>query len=136
MTSEPIPSHANATPTADDELRQLRERRVKTIPADYAQIVAALEDAEREFPTAYRFPYERAKLSITGVVSHHEAFGALFLAAQRAIDYGKADEMLNNLMADKDGDFYKVSRGHGEWKQLEEALKSKDKSKLSVKMQH
>lgn len=135
-TLAPVSKQTNATHSADEELRKLRERRLSATPANRDQIVVALEDAEKKLPGDYRFPYERAKLSIKGIVSHHEAFGALFLAAQRAIDNGKSDEMLNSLMADKDGDFYKISRGHGEWKQLEEALKSKDKSKLSVKIQH
>jgi len=40
--------------------------------------------------------------------------------------------MLDNLMADKDGDFYKLSRGHSEWQALEEALRSKDKVALKA----
>jgi len=63
--------------------------------------------------------------------THHEAFGALALAADRAIDNRKAQEMLDSLMADKDGDFYKLSRGHSEWQALVQALSNKDKRGLS-----
>ena len=59
-------------------------------------------------------------------------FEAIFLAAEKAIDNGKAQEMLNDLMSDKDGDFYKMSHGHPEWQTLEEALRSQDKSVLKA----
>ena len=117
---------------ADDELTKLRASRVSSSPSDANKIVAALEDAEKKYPTDYRFPYERAKLSIKGMISHHEAFEAIFLAGARAIDNGKASEMLNDLLNDKDGDFYKMSRGHREWTTLEEALRNKDKSSLET----
>lgn len=123
---------ANQAQTADDELKQLRSWRVGAPPADAERIVAAIESAEKKYPTDYRFPYERAKLSIKGMISHHEAFEAIFLAGERAIDNGKAEQMLSDLMADKDGDFYKMSRGHHEWATLEAALKNNDKNALAV----
>ena len=33
-------------------------------------------------------------------------------------------------MADESGDFHKLSHGHAEWRQVEGALKKKDKSML------
>ena len=117
--------------TADEEFRRLRERRISAKPSESSQIITALEDAERNYPRDYRFPYERAKLSIKGITSHHEAFGALAVAANKAIDNGKAQEMLDSLMADQDGDFYKLSRGHREWRTLAQALSNKDKKALS-----
>ena len=51
-------------------------------------------------------------------------------AAQKAIEHGKADEMLASLTSDKDAEFYKLSRGHSEWTLIEQALRDKDKSKL------
>ena len=122
----------NTSSTANDELKQLRERRINAQPSEAGQIIAALEAAEKKYPNDYRFPYERAKLSIKGTVSHHEAFNPLFRAAEKAIDNGKAEEMLNSLTADKDGDFYKLSRGHHEWQALEEALQNKDKAALKT----
>lgn len=122
----------NQAQPADTELKQLRVWRVSAPPSDANKIVAAIEDAEKKYPTDYRFPYERAKLSIKGMISHHEAFEAIFLAAQKAIDNGKAQEMLSDLMSDKDGDFYKMSRGHHEWATLEAALRNKDKSSLAI----
>jgi hypothetical protein len=118
--------------SADDELKQLRERRINAPPSEAGQIIAALEAAEKKYPDDYRFPYERAKLSIKGTISHHEAFGPLFRAAEKAIDNGKAEEMLNSLLADKDSDFSKLSRGHHEWEALEQALRNKDKGALQV----
>ena len=131
-TATPASGRMNASSTADDELKQLRERRINAPPSEAASIIAAFEAAEKKYPNDYRFPYERAKLSIKGITSHHEAFGALSLAGEKAIDNGKAQEMLNNLTADKDGDFYKLSRGHREWQALEEALRNNDKAALKT----
>lgn len=142
LGSTPIPSPApTVIPTtqgqttnsssADDELTKLRASRVSSSPSDANKIVSAIKDAEKKYPTDYRFPYERAKLSIKGMISHHEAFEAIFLAGAKAIDSGKAQDMLNDLMGDKDGDFYKMSRGHHEWTTLEAALKNKDKTLLT-----
>ena len=116
--------------SADEELTELRNRRISARPADANPLLAALEEAEKKYPTDYRFPYERAKLSIKGMISHHEAFEAIFRAAEKAIDNGKEQEMLSRLTSDKDGDFYKMSRGHHEWASLEEALRNHDKSML------
>jgi len=118
---------------AEEEWKRLRERRIGAKPSETKEVIAAFEDAEKKYPTDYRFAYERAKLSIKGVISHHEAFEAIFLAAEKAIDNGKAQEMLNDLMSDKDGDFFKMSRGHPEWQTLEEALRNKDKSGLTTR---
>jgi hypothetical protein len=85
-----------------------------------------------KYPTDYRVPYELSKLSIKVITSHHEAFEVLARAAQKAIDNGQADEMLNSLMADKHGDFHKLSHGHHEWEALEQALRNKDKGVLKV----
>jgi len=132
--SSTSPASTSTTPgqmitsrAADEEVTRLRERRIGGKPSESGEIVAAFEEAEKKYPTDYRFPYERAKLSIKGITTHHEAFGALSLATQKAIDNGKAQEMLESLVADKDGDFYKLSRGHHEWQALVQALSSKDK---------
>ena len=126
------PSQTSTSNSADQEIKLLRQRRTGAKPSESAEIIAAFEGAEKKYPTDYRFPYERAKLSITGVASHHEAFGALALAAEKAIDNGKAEEMLDSLLADKDGDFRKLSRGHHEWEALEDALRNKDRTGLKV----
>jgi len=118
--------------SADDEWKKLREKRISYKPSDRAAIIASLEQAEQQYPNDYRFPYERAKLSIKGIVSHHEAFSALASAAEKAIDNGKAQEMLDNLLADKDGDFWKPSHGHPEWLTLEESLRNQEKAHLKT----
>ena len=131
-TSTSTAGPANQAQPADNELKQFRAWRLSAPPADAKKILAAIEAAEEKYPTDYRFPYERAKLSIKGMISHHEAFEAIFAAGEKAIDNGKAVEMLNDLMSDKDGDFYKMSRGHHEWEKLEAALRNKDKSALTT----
>ena len=112
-------------------MKRLRERRISAKPAETGEIITAFEDEEKKYPNDYRFPYERAKLSIKGITTHHEAFGALALAAEKAIDNGKTQEMLESLKADADGDFYKLSRGHREWQALVQALSKKDPKRLS-----
>jgi len=118
--------------SADQEIKLLRERRTGAEPAESSEIIAAFQSAEKKYPTDYRFSYERAKLSIVGVTSHHEAFGTLALAAEKAIDNGKTQEMLDRLTTDRDGDFYKLSRGHREWQVLEDALRNKDRASLKA----
>ena len=118
--------------SADEEIQQLRERRIGAEPSERVEIISALEQAENKYPNDYRFPYELSKLSIKGSISHHEAFEPLARAAQKAIDNGQADEMLNSFMADKDGAFHKLSHGHHEWEAIEQALRNKDKGVLKV----
>ena len=115
---------------AEEEWKRLREKRISAKPAESSAVIASLDDAEKKYPRDYRFAYERSKLSIKGLTSHHEAFGALALAGEKAIDNGKTHEMLDSLKADQDGDFYKLSRGHHEWQALEAALRNKDKAGL------
>ena len=131
-TSTITPQHATVDHSADEEITRLRERRIVANSSESAEIISALEQGEKQYPTDYRFPYELSKLSIKGIVTHHEAFESLARAAEKAIDSGKAEEMLNSLMSDKDEDFYKLSHGHHEWEMFEQALRSKDKKVLKM----
>jgi len=126
-TAAPIAARGGA----DDEWKLLREERIEAKPSGASKIITSLEEAEKKYARDYRFPYERAKLSIKGITTHHEAFSALSLAGEKAIDNGTAQEMLDSLLADKDGDFYKLSRGHREWQALVQALSNKDKQALN-----
>jgi len=128
-------SDSGANLSADEEFRSLQNKRTSAQSSDSSKLTAAYADAEKKYPNDYRFPYERAKLSIVGVATHHEAFGALSVAAEKAIDNARAQEMLDNLTADKDSDFYKLSRGHREWQTLLEALRNRDKATLKT-LQH
>lgn len=124
-----------ATPTPnlspeDYEWLTFRGRVESALPTEKPQIVEGLRSAEQKYPADYRFPYERAKLSIKGVASHDEAFAALLAAAQRAMNAGQAKEMLSELMAEKATYFRKTSRGHDEWNILVEALKNENRSRL------
>lgn len=125
-------SPAQTSPSADDEIKRLRDRRVAAKPSESAEIISALEQAEKKYPNDYRLPYELSKLSIKGVISHHEAFEPLTRAAEKAIDNGKSEDMLNDLTADKNGDFFKLSRGHHEWETLDQALRNKNKATLKT----
>src|SRR5262245_55963191 len=130
-TSKPPKASATSTTvSADEEFRSLQNKRTSAQSSDTSKLASAYADAEKKYPKDYRFPYERAKLSIVGVATHHQAFGALAAAAERAIDNNKAQEMLHSLNADKDSDFYKLSRGHREWQTLQEALRNRDKALL------
>ena len=131
-TSTITPQLATTDPAADEEITRLRERRIAGKASDEAEITLAFEQAEKKYPTDYRFPYELSKLSIKGTASHREGFETLARAAEKAIDKGQADEMLNRLMADKDGDFHKLSHGHHEWEAIEQALRNKDKKVLKA----
>ena len=128
--SVPPGNQKSASPSADDELNQLRERRVAAQESEKAEIIAAYRDAEKKYPTDYRFPYERARLIGKDFISHDDAFRALFIAAHKAIDAGKAQEMLDVMNAEKDGDFHRLSRGHHQWKELDNALINNDTSAL------
>ena len=121
---------ANGVGEAPKELSQ----RVATATHDERQPISeALALAETGFPNDYQFPYEHAKLVVAGNV-HHHAFGLLFTAAQRAIESGKSDQMLADVLRDKDGAFYRCARGHQEWKTLEDSLRNKDKTVLQHAM--
>ena len=131
-TTTITPQQATMAHSADEEITRLRQRLIAAKPSESVEIISALEQAEKNYPTEYRFPYELSKLSIKGTVSHREGFAPLARAAEKAIDKGQADEMLNRLMADKDGDFHKLSHGHHEWEAIEQALRNKDKNLLKA----
>ncbi len=91
-----------------------------------------LEAAEREFPSDYRFTYERARLAVYGRAEHHEAFYHLRRAAEKAIATERAREMLNRLEQDggPHGRFRRLAIGHREWTALRDALEHIDRDRL------
>jgi hypothetical protein len=115
--------------SAANDLKRLQERVNNAKPSD-SEILVSIADAEKKYATDYRFSYERAKLFGKGMISHDEAFAALFAAAHKAINEGKAQDMLNGMTADKDSDFSRLSRGHHEWQVLMQALSNKDENAL------
>jgi hypothetical protein len=141
VASEPTPQQTSALLPEDAALRTLRERRMAAKASaplsDRSAILQAFLRAEKQYPNDYRFPYERAKLAVKASRSHShdQAFSALSLAAEKAINTGKAHEMLHGLEADKAGDFQRLSHAHHEWNQLAQALKNKDASRLSARSQ-
>jgi len=120
---------------ADDELKQLREKRMSAKKADRPAILKTFNKTEKKYPNDYRFPYERAKFAVDGdkKTANHEAFSALSTAAELAIASGKSREMLDSLQKDSAGDFHKLAREH-EWLQLQQALKNKDPRVLNARM--
>lgn len=118
--------------TPDDELNKLRERGMSASASERSKIVQAFAKVEKQYPRDYRFPYERAKFVVkTRKSARSEAFKALNVAAEKAIETGKANEMLNGLESDKTGDFSSLSQGRYEWSRIVAALKRKDTSLLS-----
>ncbi len=129
----PLPASLPAA-SADEELRDLKQRRTKGTAADRRNVMRDIVRLEHEYPNDYRFPYERAKLSAVAPEekSRDAAFQALFIAAQRAIKAGKSAEMLHGLEADRFRDFRKLARGHVEWSQLVQSLKNRDATRLAT----
>ena len=117
----------------EDELKKLREKRMTATASDRSKMFQAFAKVERQYPRDYRFPYERAKLAVkvSKAKSQTEAFKALNVAAEKAINTGKANEMLSGLETDKTGDFSKLSQGRFEWARLVAALKRRDTTLLS-----
>jgi hypothetical protein len=117
----------------EDELKKLREKGMAASASERSKIFQAFAKVEKQYPRDYRFPYERAKLAAKGsrASSRTAAFKALNAAAEKAINTGKANEMLNGLESDKTGDFSQLSQGRYEWGRLVAALKRKDPSLLS-----
>ncbi|HEY6118440.1 MAG TPA: zinc ribbon domain-containing protein [Pyrinomonadaceae bacterium] len=134
--SQPKSSPTTAQKPEDYELSKLREKWIAADRSERSQILQSFNRTEKKYPNDYRFPYERAKLAVEGreKTSHHDAFTALSVAAEKAISSGKASEMLENLQKDSGGDFQRLSHGHREWVQLQEALRNKDVRVLDAKM--
>jgi len=129
--SAPAETTTQQTPvTPDEELKKLRERSKSASASERSKIFQAIAKIEKQYPRDYRFPYERAKLVAKGA-KKKEAFKALNVAAEKAINTGKANEMLTGLETDKTGDFSELSQGRYEWSRLVAALKRKDTSLLS-----
>lgn len=115
--------------SADGDLKRLQERVSNAKPSD-SEILTSLRAAEDKYKNDYRFTYERAKLFGKGLISHDEAFDALYEGAEKAIDGGKNQQMLDDMTARKDSDFSRLSRGHRDWGVIMQALSSKDKTAL------
>ena len=139
--SNPEPAPTVATKQApqttvsaeDSELARLRQIRTTSSSSDQTKILKDFSETERKYKDDYRFPYERAKVVVMDHKknAHVKAFAVLARAAQKAINSGKAKEMLQSLNKDSNGDFQTLSHGHREWEQLQKALKTKDASVLS-----
>jgi hypothetical protein len=119
----------NTAAAADSGNNALNQEVSHASPDERQPIAEALALAEEKYANDYRFPFEHAKLTVSGN-AHHHAFGLLYIAGQRAINAGEADRLLSDLEKHKSLEFVRCSKGHEEWDRLENALKSKDKSSL------
>ncbi len=119
-------------PVVDERYSDLAAEAQIATGADLPVVDRRLEAAEREFPSDYRFTYERATLAVYGRAEHHEAFFHLRRAAEKAIGTERAGEMLDRLEHDgeADGRLRKLAVGHDEWSVLHEALEHRDGDRL------
>jgi len=120
---------SGSTPAAEEGILTLLVGGNRELFRAAEPIFQAIAKIEKQYPRDYRFPYERAKLVAKGA-KKKEAFKALNVAAEKAINTGKANEMLTGLETDKTGDFSELSQGRYEWSRLVAALKRKDTSLL------
>ncbi len=122
----------DAKPVVDERYAHLAAEARHAAGADLPAMDRRLEAAEREFPSDYRFTYERAALSVYGRADHHEAFFHLRRAAEKAIGTGRSQEMLHSLKRDAGPKqrFAKLALGHEEWSVLDEALENRDADRL------
>jgi hypothetical protein len=136
VDAEPVRQPTPLASPGEYELKKLRERRIAAKQSEGAELLALLARTEKKYPKDYRFPYERAKLviKVQKRTSRTEAFAALSLAVEKAINTGKANEMLENLRRDSRGDFQKLASARREWQQLQEALRTQNTTVLSEKM--
>ncbi len=125
--SKNINSSPSVNP-ADSELDRLRKERTTAKAGQIEKIAEELENAEKKYPTDYRFPYERALL-LAPSPSHHETFHALSEAAATAIKNNQSTQMLSDLAKSKDTDFRRLN-DHKEWKAIENALNQKNEGLL------
>jgi hypothetical protein len=130
---QPLQTRNNAR-AAEDELRLLRQKTIPAKPAEQALMARDFVRLEKQYANDYRFSYERAKFIVRQprLKSYDAAFQALFLAAEKAIKWGKANEMLQSMQADKRDDLQKLARGHSEWGQVVQALKNRDVKLLNL----
>ena len=130
------PARSAATPPGSSRsealYRQLLERARGISGETAVAIDERLRDAESEFPLEFRFSYERAKVAVFGRHEHHEAFRRLSRAAEKAIATGRSGAMLEMLRSDgaQSGPFWKLARGHSEWRQIHAALEHGDREAL------
>jgi hypothetical protein len=126
------PNEPVAGDPAEAEWRHLRDQGTNAKPGDVKTLLKSVGDAEKKYPKDYRFSYERARLTAITARNEREVFSALSVAAEKAIDRGKTQEMLDALNGDKDASFSKLARNDREWQMLTKALHDKNKKTLTV----
>ena len=131
-----VPASQPAAPTGSARSASLYRRLRATAPNSSGESVLVIDErlkaAESEFPLEYRFSYERATLAVFGRHDHHEAFRRLRRAAEKAIETGRSEAMLEMLAKDgaPSGPLWKLARGHSEWRRILAALERSDRDAL------
>ncbi len=125
-------AQARIQPLGDERYADLAAEAQIAAGAELLAVDRRLEAAEREFPSDYRFSYERGTLAVYGRAEHHEAFYHLSRAAEKAIGTDRTREMLSRLERDgsPDGRLRRLAVGHDEWSALHEALENRDRDRL------
>ena len=125
-------SPGSTAPTSDERYARIKSQARTAVGAELLGADRRLESAEREFPSDYRFSYERAALAVYGRANHHEAFSHLRRAAEKAIATQRSDDMLHRLETDArpGGPLRRLALGHDEWSALTEALEHSDPDRL------
>lgn len=128
----PPSAGAQAEPEIERAYRKLAAEARAASGSGRLAVDVRLEAAERDFPSDYRFTYERAALAVYGRAAHHEAFHHLRRAAEKAIATERSDAMLARLERDgaPGGGLRKLAVGHAEWTALREALTRRDPDPL------
>ena len=131
-----VPASQPAAPTGSGRAASLYRRLRATAPNSSGESVLVIDErlkaAESEFPLEFRFSYERATLAVFGRHDHHEAFRRLRRAAEKAIETGRSEAMLEMLAKDgaPSGPLWKLARGHSEWRRILAALERSDRDAL------
>jgi len=134
----PKPSPTPKEETADDKYNILRE---KLLSAKSSEARDELEQdliyAEQKYPTDYRFPYDRAIIKSNQTNVHMESYKVMYEAARKAIQNGKAKDMLRDIERDRII-LEKLKHGHenAEWGRLIEALEEENADELVLKGGH
>jgi len=134
-TSERATPQTSTTDSADSGFNALRDKRSNPTAAQGPKSKRRSNQQNRSIPAIIASPMNEPSHLFRGP-GHGETFNLLFQAGQKAIDNGKANEMLSDLMRDKDADFYRLSRGHSEWNVLIEALRNSDREALKMAPHH
>jgi hypothetical protein len=65
VVAEAKPQQIQTIATAEQELRKLRATRIGASPSDRITTLQLFANSEKQYPSDYRFPYERATVHVS-----------------------------------------------------------------------